>query len=684
MQEYRLAARLCQAPRVSVRRFAPERVDATRGSHGCAFHVIAVYYGDFAEDRSECSHAVLAVRGTGKPVCMTFSLRKKILLGYGIALILIAIVLAWSVVSLTRLGKAGDAILRKNYASILAADSMIGALEEQNTALLRFLLGHDKTAADLFHANEIVFLRWLGRARDNITEPGESETLLEIETAYTRFLDETEPVLLAGSASDARSLPYSPALAAAADSTRDGCLRLKDINQTAMYRSSALAQRLATHAVASMLFIGIAAIVLALVFSIGLANFISNPLRGFMRAARDIAGGNYDVRITAGSSDELGHLAFEFNIMAEKLKSFHDMNIGQLIAEKKKSEALVRSIDDGLIFVDSENRIGEINSPAAKIFGTTPQEASGKHLLEVVRNERLFGWVRQALESGNPVIPSDQEIITLSFGESRNHYQCSINPVSTEAGPTVGVLVVLRDVTRLKELDMLKSQFVLTASHELRTPLASALMEVELLSESAPAKLTEKEANLLAAARQDLTRLRVLVNDLLELSKIESGKIDIAFESVPVGVLVDGAVNLLKEQSEQRKIQLVSRLSDDLPPVKADPNKVVWVLTNLLSNALRYTDENGVIRVSAERFGSQVHISVSDNGIGIPYEYQSRIFDKFVQVKTGREGGGSGLGLAISKEIVRAHGGTIWVDSTPGEGTTFTFTLPVSGKEKTA
>jgi two-component system, NtrC family, sensor histidine kinase KinB len=615
----------------------------------------------------------------GKAMRMKLSLREKILFGYGIALLLTAVVLAWSFVTLSRLGRASDAILQKNYASILAAHSMLDALDRQNSAILIFLLRSEKTESASFRANEAVFYQWLGRAKDNITEEGEGKIVADVERAYSSFLSVSEGAFVLSARSSGSPVGnYTAIIAPAFDSTRDTCLRLREINQRAMYRSSAEARRIASNAIFSTLAIGIAAIFLGLGFSFLLANLITQPLKKFMKAARDISNGDYAVRIPAGSSDELGHLAFEFNIMAEKLKIFHDMNIGRLIAEKKKSEAIVRSIDDGLIFVDAENRVLDINAPAAKLFGTEPSEAAGKHLLEVIRDERVFSWVKRAVEEGKPAAPPENEdIITLEKGETRVHYQFSVNPVTAESGANAGALIVLRDITRLKELDMLKSQFVLTASHELRTPLTSALMAVDLLAEKAPAALDDKGRQLLEAARQDLHRLRVLVNDLLELSKIESGKIDLAFESTPVHVIAEGAMNLLAEQSAQRKLELSYQPAGDLPPVKADPNKIVWVLTNLISNALRYTDPGGWIRISAERFGTQVHISVSDNGIGIPYEYQSRIFDKFVQVKTDRESGGSGLGLAICKEIVRAHGGAIWVDSTPGEGSRFTFTLPV-------
>lgn len=210
-------------------------------------------------------------------------------------------------------------------------------------------------------------------------------------------------------------------------------------------------------------------------------------------------------------------------------------------------------------------------------------------------------------------------------------------------------------------------------------------MSVALLKEGAADKLDDKQRQLLDAAVEELARLKSLIGDLLDLSKIEAGHLELAFERIPPAVLAEKAVAVFTAQAQQRKIEIKADVPDGLPDVRVDANKITWVLTNLISNALRYVDDGGHIGVSASGGGKWVHFSVSDDGEGIPRELQSRIFEKFVQVKSEKSVGGSGLGLAICREIVRAHGGTIWVDSEPGRGSTFTFTVPVApsqtGKE---
>jgi len=302
-----------------------------------------------------------------------------------------------------------------------------------------------------------------------------------------------------------------------------------------------------------------------------------------------------------------------------------------------------------------------------------------KHFIEIVRDERIFSFIKQCVESGkSPQINEKEGLFSVKQGETTKYYMFSIIPVQVRPETLLGVILLLRDVTTLKELDRMKSEFIMMASHELRTPMTSIGMSIGLLMETTKGKLTDKEQQLLSVAYEEIQRLKSLVNDLLDLSKIEAGKIDIEFDRVPISALIEKSIMVLKSQADGKSVSLTSELLGNIPDVRADANKITWVLTNLISNALRYVDKGGHILMFAEQLGNYIHISVSDDGEGIPYEYQSKIFDKFVQIKTDRNSGSSGLGLAICKEIVRAHGGTIWVESTPGKGTTFTFTLPVS------
>jgi NtrC-family two-component system sensor histidine kinase KinB len=611
---------------------------------------------------------------------MVWTLRKKIFIGYGITLLLMVLVLVWAFINLWHLGQASDAILKENYKSILAAENMVYAIERQDSAILLMFLGYQEEGWNQFRENESQFFQWLSRAKDNITLEGEEKIVNRIGVEYSQYLDHV---------SELRPIPtarlrktetfYHQTILPSFQSIRNTCIRLREINQENMFKISDRARFIAERAIWSMVIIGIAAVGIGVGFSLLLSNLLTKPVRQMVEATQKIAEGNYDIQIPTFSPDELGRLTDEFNSMARKLKGFHDLNIEQIMAEKGKSEAIIRSIDDGILLVDAEFKVTGMNPMAMRILDVQPDASQNRHFLEVVKSEQLFNYIKQSMVSAKPPSIGEKEnVFSVERNGTQYHYQFSITPVRGKKGVLIGVILLLRDVTRLAELDRLKSEFVMTASHELRTPLTSIGMSIDLLLEGAVKKLNEKEQQLLLAAHEDLQRLKVFISDLLDLSKIEAGKMEMELSSISVRALFEKAVTVFKTQSEEKPASLSFDVPAEISNVKADDNKITWVLSNLISNALRYTPSGGHINLSAESFGSYVQVSVSDDGPGIPYEYQSKIFDKFVQVKSDKTVGGSGLGLAICKEIVRSHGGTIWVESVPGVGSKFTFTLPVA------
>jgi NtrC-family two-component system sensor histidine kinase KinB len=417
---------------------------------------------------------------------------------------------------------------------------------------------------------------------------------------------------------------------------------------------------------------------IGLIFSLWLAERITRPLRRFMEASRKISAGDYSVEVPIEGADELGHLAGEFNRMTAQLARYHEMNIEQIISEKSKGEAILSSIEDGLLVFDTELKATGINPAARRMLGLEFSECEGLPCSDILSAPHVCDLIRRTVESGlQPSVPEEQRIITMPMGDRSRHYLFGITTIRTKDRHLSGIVLLLKDVTRLKEVEQLKSEFVMAASHELRTPLTSMGMSIDLLLEHAAQKLGEADRELLHAAHEEVHRMKALVNDLLDLSKIEAGRIDLEFESVQVQTLVDYVQSIFSNQVEQKHVELTWELPEDLPRIRADANKITWVLTNLISNALRYVPEGGHIQVAARRIGQHAHLSVRDDGPGIPQEYQARIFQKFVQVK-GREAGGTGLGLAICKEIVRAHGGTIWAESESGQGSTFTFTVSLA------
>ena len=601
-------------------------------------------------------------------------LKSKIILGYSLPLALVVLVGGWGITNLRRLGKASEAILKENYNSILAAENTIEALERQDSAILLFLLENRARGSQQFRQNQIEFLKWLGRAEGNVTIPGEADIIASIEDAYQDYLTAFFGLQ---QQNNPTTEDYYQTIVPIFEQIRDRSGRLRNINQSAMEAASENAQQISSQAIWSMAIAGATAAGIGLGFSLLLTRRIVRPLTDMTTATEKIAKGEYDIALQVKSKDELGMLAREITTMSQKLKAFRDLNVGKVIVEKQRSDAIVQSIADGIIVVDSELKIIAINPMAANIANVKSMLATNNHFLDVFSDSTLYQHLKNTAETGkSPQLEDD--ILTVEREQRTQYYKFAITPVVTEAEEVVGAILLLQDVTKLKELDNLKSEFVATASHELRTPLTGMAMSLNLLAETTEGKLSKSESELLDTAVEDVERLRGLVNDLLDLSKIESGKLKLDFVDVEVNFLLDKAVSALNIQAEQNQVALVKHpLSEDIK-IKADANKIIWVLTNLIANALRYSDSGGEIKIGATSRNSWVEIYVADRGAGIPIEYQGKIFDKFVQVETEKDVGGSGLGLAICKEMVQAHGGRIWVDSTVGEGSTFTFTVPKS------
>ncbi len=609
-------------------------------------------------------------------------LQAKILSGYAASLMLVVLVGLWGVFNLRQLGQASQNILRDNYRSIRAADGMIDALERQDSATLILLLNDVETGRAIFQENEILFLQRLGRAKDNITLNNEVETLEALEAAYIDYLTriDTLTLLTGAQQGDAEGsiAVYEAQVRPAFQAVREAAAQLRDLNQEAMSLASQQASVTSRNAILSVAIAGFTASLAGLIISWILSRNLVRPVQDMYSATEQIADGNYDIQLDVTTTDELGQLAKEINVMSQRLRAFKALNLNQIVAEKQRSEAIIYSLTDGIVVVDDQLQIVAINPAAAAIFNTKPNLAQGRHCLEIIENKVLYAQIQSALSSETRLetlsdAADTQSELTVE-GATTEHYQYLTTPVTTENNQRLGVVLLLQNVTNLKQLDQLKSEFVMTASHELRTPLTGMAMSINLLQETAQKKLSEIEQELLKTAQEDVERLRDLVNNLLDLSKIESGKIDLDITAVDPKQIIEKAVELLKIQSDQEEIEVSTQIANNLSWVNADPNKVTWVLTNLIANALRYA--NSTIEVAAKPHGSWISIAVIDDGPGIDPAYQSKIFDKFVQVKTEKDVGGTGLGLAICKEMIKAHGGTIWVDSTPGHGCKFAFTLP--------
>jgi two-component system, NtrC family, sensor histidine kinase KinB len=627
----------------------------------------------------------------GKPAGLSYlgalqlkSLRLKILLGYILLTGITVLVSGWAIFHFVKLGTTLDDILLENYRSVVAAEHMMDALERQDSAQLLMLTGREEEAGEIFLENERVFFGWLTRAEENITIETEGpliEGLTQGYMQYVRTFYDMRDLHRSGDVAAVSEYYFSKSLPLF-ETIKGASRRLLEINQEAMIVGNKRAKAETRKAVVSTAGVSLVAVLLGLFLGVNLVRVILKPVNQLTKSVRLVRDGRLDEIEEIKAEDEIGELAREFGRMTKQLRDYEQSNISRLLAEQKKSEAIVRSISDAIIVTDADSRILLVNGQAEEMFGIREKETIGRHFLEVIKNETLFDTLRKTLDTGSPVrTQGPQGLIQVPVNGREHYFQVEVTPVINADGQVLGTVTLLPDITHLKAVDQMKSDFVSTVSHEFRSPLATIQMGTELLREQHSSSLNAEGQEMLEAIFEDALRLNRLVNDLLDLSKMEEGKISMDISAVSLPELVEAAVHTIKSQAEAKGLALVSEIADALPPVEGDFNKLTWVLTNLLGNALRYTESGGEIGISTRIRGNRAYISVRDNGSGIPQEYQNKIFDKFVQVK-GKDGsaGGAGLGLTIAREIVQAHRGQIWVESEEGRGSVFTFTVPVANE----
>jgi PAS domain S-box-containing protein len=619
------------------------------------------------------------------------NIRTKLFVGYLAFTATLVILGGWSAWHLREMGGVSRNIIANNYDSTVAAHDMRDSLERQNSAALFALLGRRDEALKKLIEYRNRFDTSFQSAANNITEPGESEIIESLhrnrEAYYTQvdaFLAEvrtlrgpapTVPDELREGASSAseRFLRLEPLI----NRLREDCDNLLQINQRAMVAKSEAAAGVAQHWFLTTLGIAASLVAAGLAFAVFLANRIVGPLRELTTTAARIAAGDLDAKATVDSRDEVGILAAGFNTMAERIRQLRRSDLGKLVVAQQTTEAAIDSLYDPVIITDAQGGVTKLNPAAEEVFGAEAQN-TGKHIEEIARDGRIAVAVAEALSSQRPVAGEGAaSVLPLDVDGVERAFRLRTTPMRDDEGGLMGAVTLLEDITHLREIDRLKSEFIATASHELRTPLTSVQMSVHLLLEGAVGDLTDKQRTVLRACREDCERLEKLMRDLLDLSKIEGGESAPNRAPVHVGDLISAATGLLKRRADAKQVALVADVPSDLPPVLADRAQIERVVTNLLTNALRYTDSGGSIQVRAARRDGHVAVSVTDTGRGIPPEFLPSIFDKFAQVP-GAPSGGAGLGLAISKRIVEAHGGQIVVKSVVGHGTTFTFTLQVA------
>jgi two-component system, NtrC family, sensor histidine kinase KinB len=618
------------------------------------------------------------------------SVRTKLLFGYLVFIVALVALGAWGAWRLREMGSVSRRIISNNYDSVVAAQEMKESLERQDSAAVFALLGARDKAAAQVREHRAKFDQNFEKAANNITEIGESAAVeairadrqkyYEMFDAFTQRVNSTDQSAGSVARPEVRSEreEYFNLLEPQFNKLRAECEHLLQLNQRAMVAKSEAAAGVAQLWFYRTLLIAGVLVAAGIYLAFFLANRIVEPLRELTATTAKIAGGDLNAKVDVSSRDELGILAAEYNRMAERIRQLRTSDLGRLMMAQQTTEAAIDSLYDPIIVTDGEGLVTKLNPAAEEIFGSE-RENTGKHVGDVARDIRIAGAVAEAIESQRPVAGEGMSsVLPLAVDGSERAFRLRTTPMRDNGSRLLGAVTLLEDITHLREIDRLKSEFIANASHELRTPLTSVQMGVHLLLEGAAGDLNDKQTEVLSACREDCERLDKLMRDLLDLSKIEAGESQPELNTVKTREFIINVTEDLRPRVESKGLAFNVLVSVGLPDVFIDGSQIERVLANLVVNAIRYTKQ-GEIRIAAEPRGSYVAISVSDTGTGIPQEYLPHIFDKFVQVP-GTATGGAGLGLAISRLIVEAHGGQISVQSEVGQGSTFTFTLPVIRK----
>jgi NtrC-family two-component system sensor histidine kinase KinB len=559
-----------------------------------------------------------------------------------------------------RLGGAIRRTLYRNYVSIEASQHMHAALWTLQLA------AHDGRGAAVMPVNRGEFTHWIRVERDDITEVGEAALAKEIDDRGKALFAQ-----FAGGESAANHDQEFAILHRRLD-------RLIAMNRDAMFRADSRASQMSdklTYEFAAGL---VMLLLLGAALSWTIAWNLSKPLDELAQRLRGFSLRGPSLRLGPQPLAELQGVASDFNRMAERLEQFEKLNVDRIIYEKSKTEAIIESLEDGIILIDPAGVVTHINEVATIILGIERAEALGSPFNDLNSNHPHYLRVRAALNTGSEMLHDRARVEVDLHVRGRDHtYVLKPVPLRHGDNESLGTLLILQDITYLRDKDRARVNLVATLSHELKTPLTSLALSAELL-ERDKANLDPKQRELLATASEDIGRIRHLADDLLNLARGETGTISIRSITVDLAGVIGAVIGTFALQAEQKGITLKSAITASTPEVLADPVKLSWVVSNLIANAIRYTPSGGTIMISSTGDGDIARVEVSDTGPGVAPEIRDHLFERYAQWHAnGIEAGSAGLGLAIAKEIVEAHGGRIFVNSIVGEGTRFTVELPL-------
>jgi len=563
-------------------------------------------------------------------------LKTKITLGVLFLYFMLLLVSVLGYYYLTSLNIKARTILEDNYESLEYNKNMLASLDalslDRSSALQRF--EHN-----------------LQQQERNITEAGEGAATEQVRLAFERLKQDT--------ANPAKHL----------QAIRQSIYVIMDLNMQAIVGKNERVKKTANNALLYIAIISGVCFLLGLTFVYNFPGYVANPIRELTAGIKGIAEKKYSQRLHFKSEDEFGELALAFNTMAQRLDDYEHSNLARIMFEKQRAEAVISSLRDATIGFDNKGTILFANSQALQLLNMTEKDLIGKPALEAAKYNDLLTFLvnRQDNTPLKIVVEGKESFFTKEMVDI--HHE----------NDRIGYVIILKNITSFREQDLAKTHFIATVSHELKTPLASSDFSLKLLEDERIGHLTGEQRELVESLKQDNLRMIKIVSELLNLSQVESGNIQLQPQPVSPVQVVQYALETVRKQAAQQQVTISTTLPQDMPQIQADVEKTAWVLVNLLTNAIRYSPSGAEIRLSVEQTEDHMlTFSVQDTGKGIPPAFREKIFERFYQVPGTQHQKSSGLGLAIAREFIEAQGGNINVESEEGKGSRFYFKLPLA------
>lgn len=560
---------------------------------------------------------------------MSMKIKTKVALGVIFLFVLLTLVGGISFFYFNKFTTETKTILQANYRTLDYTKGMLESLDGWNL--------DNKNARIQFEKN-------LSAQENNITEPGEFEITRVLRFHYDTFLLHKDSLRLIAN-------------------MRDDLSHIMQINLKAITEKNNSIQQSAESVKLVITLILTVCVLVGFTFIVNFPGFIANPITKLTEGIKGIAAKNYSQRIYLNREDEFGELANAFNSMAQQLDEYENSNLARILFEKKRAETVINSLQDASIGIDNRNMILFANKQALNLLNLKETDVVGKKTEDILKRNDLFKYL--VTEKNN--IP-----FKIVVENRENYFTKETIDITDENNLFTGYVIVVKNVTSFKELDVAKTNFIATISHELKTPLASSDFSLKLLEDERVGTLNAEQKELVQNIKNDNQRLLRILSELLDLSQVESGKIQLNLQPVSPEKLIQKATESTANAAKSKHINIQTNIATE-KSVIADEDKTTWVLNNFISNAIKHSSDNSNIKIDVKENGSYLSFHVKDEGIGIDEKYLPRVFDRFFKVP-GQQGG-TGLGLAISKEFIEAMDGKIYASSEMGKGSVFSFEL---------